>query len=699
MKTLLKWIIGIVVTLLIIVGGGIYALSTERVQQWLYSKGVDILQETLGTRVKVDKIAISFSKGGVALYGLEVDDHKDVTMLKVDTMEAMVDLTRIFERKVEIERIYLHGATGVFYKERPDTAANYQFALDVIKSLSHKDDKDKEKEEKKDNTPLALDLKLLSLQRTSFKWDVRSLPHKVYKFDGKKQLDTNHLSVVVDNVRISGHLGDDLPQNITIKKLKAREEHSQTVVAFDMLDLALGSETSLKSEIENLSGTFQGWSFTIDNIDFSSIPFKEEGEKVTFDFSQPIEAMVKEINVKTGSTTVNVPKVPMKITFKQAPSQKVPGKMVMKPRLAFSPSSLSARVICRDFARYRVPPLRNFTTPLLVNADFDGELDNLNIRNIHVTDESRKRLDLRAEGVMKDITVKKKFKFHFRKIHMKAHGGIKEQLVGHFAKTTDLKMQEQMRKLGDIDYDGYMNIYKTDQDFHGTLRSKFGNLRFDFNIHGTPGGMVDGRTRYIRTMQGTMSTKNFKFGEVMEVKEIGTASFEAKFKFDITGKKTQKALRLNRGKLPIGNVEANITEAHLLNNSLIIHKAYMGFESDGSTASGSAMWIKKLFNIGMDFLYHQTDKEQYYTYKTYFTKHDKKDPHEWTQEEKEKAKAKSAMRTEKLAAKEAKKAEKAQRKAEKQAAKEAKKAEKEAAKSAAANDTTKQKKKKKFLFF
>ncbi|MBO7051957.1 MAG: hypothetical protein J6W24_04765, partial [Prevotella sp.] len=188
MKTLLKWIGGVFVALLIVLGGGIYALSTDKVQQWLYAKGVAMLQETLGTRVKVDKIAISFSKGGVALYGLEIDDRKNITMLKVDTLEAMVDLTRIFDRQVEIERVYLHGASGVFYKEHKDTAANYQFALDVIKSLSHKEDKDKEEEKKKDKTPLSLDLKLLSLQRTYVQWDVKSLPHKVNKFDGKPKL-------------------------------------------------------------------------------------------------------------------------------------------------------------------------------------------------------------------------------------------------------------------------------------------------------------------------------------------------------------------------------------------------------------------------------------------------------------------------------------------------------------------------------
>ena len=154
MKTFLKWICGIFVVLLMIVGGGMYALSTDRVKQWLYAKGVELLQETLGTRVKVDKITVSFSKGGIALYGLEIDDRKDTTMLKVDTLEAMVDLTRIFERKVEIERVYLHGATGTFYKERKDSAANYQFALDIIKELSRKEKKDKDKEEKKNKTPL-----------------------------------------------------------------------------------------------------------------------------------------------------------------------------------------------------------------------------------------------------------------------------------------------------------------------------------------------------------------------------------------------------------------------------------------------------------------------------------------------------------------------------------------------------------------
>jgi hypothetical protein len=43
MKTIFKWIIGILVALLVIVGGVIYALSTDKVQQWLYAQGVDVL--------------------------------------------------------------------------------------------------------------------------------------------------------------------------------------------------------------------------------------------------------------------------------------------------------------------------------------------------------------------------------------------------------------------------------------------------------------------------------------------------------------------------------------------------------------------------------------------------------------------------------------------------------------------------------
>ena len=692
MKTLLKWIGGIVIALLILLGGGIYALSTDRVQQWLYAKGIAMLQETLGTRVKVDKIAISFSKGGLAFYGLEIDDRKDVTMLKVDTLEAMVDLTEIFERKVEIERVYLHGATGIFYKERKDTAANYQFALDVIKELSKKDDKDKPKEEeKKDKTPLSLDLKLLSLQRTYVQWDVKSLPHKVNKFDGKPKLDGNHMHLKLDNVKIRGKLDGNMPQKLSVTDLKAKEELSNTAASLESLKLSMKGDTCMEATIEKLHGEFIYWKFDVKESEAITIHLTEKDGKKAFDIARPIKIELNDINATRATTTAKIPKLVGTLTIVDTKTDS--GTIKKKPVITLSKTPISARVILKDLAIYKARALRNFTTPLNLTASVDGALDNLNLRNIHVTTDGG-RLNLTAEGKMLDITKKKQFKFHIRNVNLSARGGIKEQLVNHFSKQVNLKMQNQMRALGDVQYKGNLNIYRWSQDFHGVLLTKFGNIKFDFNLNA--------KTRY---MNGTASAKDFEVGKVMQVKQVGKVSFSAKYNFDIASKKWAKKLGRVRGKLPRGTASGTISDIKLLNEKLTIHQVKIAMESDGFTANGSTLWVKKLFNIGMDFIYHQTENDLYYNYKTYTTRDDNLVVRKWTQQEIEQARAYAAKYEEKDAAKKAKQAEKAQRKAEKQAAKDAKKAEKaqrkaekQAAKEAAANDTTKTKKKKKFWF-
>ena len=704
MKTFLKWICGIFVVLLMIVGGGMYALSTERVKQWLYAKGVELLQETLGTRVKVDKITVSFSKGGIALYGLEIDDRKDTTMLKVDTLEAMVDLTRIFERKVEIERVYLHGATGTFYKERKDSAANYQFALDIIKELSRKEKKDKDKEEKKNKTPLSLDLKLLSLQRTYVLWDVKSLPHKRNKFDNTKKLDGNHMHIKVDNVQIRGKLDGNLPQKLSITDLKAKEVLSNTTAGFEELTLKAKDDMSMEANIEKLHAYFLYWNFEVKEVGPIILPLTMKDGKKTFDLTKPIGLELNDIKGTLANTVASIPKLTGSLKIVEVKTDS--GTIKKKPVIKIDKTPLTARVILKDLARYKARALRNFTTPLNLTVNAEGELDNLSLHNVRVTNDD-KRLTLTAEGKMIDITKKQQFKFHFRNVKLSARNGIKEQLVNHFAKTVNLKMQRQMRMLGNIHYHGHLNIYRWRQDFHGTVLTKFGNLNLNFNLNG--------KTRY---MDGIVNTKNFEVGKVMNIKQVGKVSFETKFHIDIAGKKAAKKLGRVKGKLPRGVFNGTITEAHLLNDNIIIHKATIGFKSDGFTATGNALWIKSLFNIGIDFLYHQTATEQYYTYRSFITRDDKREFREWTAADIEKAKIETERYEKKLAAKkakkadkEARKAEKAKAKAEKQAAKEAAKAEKQAAKEAAkaekkaakeaakaaeANDTTKKKKKKRF---
>ena len=139
MKYLLIVPLGLLLIMILMIGGVALFLSTESGQQWLYDKGLQTLQETLHTRVAVERIRIHLFKGEIELDKLQVDDRQGVQMLSVDTLQARLDLRHIFQREIGLRNIRMSNATAVLYKERPDTAANYQFVIDEMRA--HKKNK------------------------------------------------------------------------------------------------------------------------------------------------------------------------------------------------------------------------------------------------------------------------------------------------------------------------------------------------------------------------------------------------------------------------------------------------------------------------------------------------------------------------------------------------------------------------------
>ena len=167
------------------------ALSTDVGQQILYEYTFRTLQNTLNTRLVVKEVKADIIRGRVMLHGFELDDRAGVTMLKVDSVGTQLGLNKIFDREITIRGLYMKGASMFLYKNRPDSAANYQFVLDALKAKSAKDKKKKAKKKKKEPFfHISADMAKLLIQRTNFRMDILSAPRK-----GKDTLDPNHIDI------------------------------------------------------------------------------------------------------------------------------------------------------------------------------------------------------------------------------------------------------------------------------------------------------------------------------------------------------------------------------------------------------------------------------------------------------------------------------------------------------------------------
>lgn len=124
--------------------------------------------------------------------------------------------------------------------------------------------------------------------------------------------------------------------------------------------------------------------------------------------------------------------------------------------------------------------------------------------------------------------------------------------------------------------------YTTDIDFH-----------FD----------IDERNKYL---SGTASTDSLQLGRIMDMKELGRIACRAAFRFDISKPRTAQMRRVRGGKLPIGNVEAQVSECHY--KLLSMHHLSATIDSDGAEATGRVVEQGKLVDLACNFSFTDTDQ-------------------------------------------------------------------------------------------
>lgn len=313
------------------------------------------------------------------------------------------------------------------------------------------------------------------------------------------------------------------------------------------------------------------------------------------DLSSGLNVEQLQTNAHISKESINVGGVLLKMKNSEVRMEKF--TIDLKKKTIDTPFTLKANVLLQDIAQPFAPALSHFTTPLLLTTDVSGPLRCLNVENIDVRTPD-KHLHLTAHGQLDGLFARKEgLNLQFRDIDMTASHNMKEQIVMHFAKKMRLKMIRQMKAVGNIRFQGSVDVLYKREIIAGKLTTRYGYVKTRFTI--------DGFRRY---MTGYLTTPSLDMGKLMNIPHLGPIKCKIDFDFNISRKTPRPVTALPNGRLPMGTVRVKVYNANY--NTLNIKEVDLQVKSDGSTASGT-LWIPgRLKNMSARVNYVQTDKEQ-----------------------------------------------------------------------------------------
>ena len=259
-------------------------------------------------------------------------------------------------------------------------------------------------------------------------------------------------------------------------------------------------------------------------------------------------------------------------------------------KLHYTADSIYVRTFLKDIARPFAPVLRNFSIPLNVRVGLDGTPQSIVLRGIHVnTDDNL--LMINSTGVLRNLKGRD-FKLHFEVHDMVARPGIKDKIILQFPGKKH--MLYQLYALGVVKYHGSFDILWRKQQFRGLLNTEKGNIDFEFQL--------DGNTKYL---SGRASTDSLELGDLFKLKKIHDVAASATFNVDISKPRTAEIRKKKGGKLPIGEVTADISRIGYKN--IHLKNIFADIESDGAVAEGTVTMKGSLTDLMLEFYFTDTE--------------------------------------------------------------------------------------------
>ena len=571
--------------------------NSSFVQDKLISLATDALSKELKTEVKIDRIKLNLLNMSAGIEGIKLKDQQQRDMLKVHRVWGRMGLLgllkgEILMRKCEVDSI------DVLLIKPDDGPANYQFLLD-----SNKKDKRHPKDSTK-HSGLKFDIKDAVVKGIHVKYNDKdyNLAQAYYNhWRGKHTITVHHLQADwqkqtkkalvnwhVDSGTLTASISDNEKgkARIDIKGLELKSDcdlprrnfgkphHG----AFDdrhfnlQADLGIDVLNTDKDSVV-LKLTNGCVKDTIGGIDLTELKSDITicGKRLIFS-----NAVVQQV-----TTRLDIPKAEFLLPDKKKGTS-----------LSFHADSVKGRVMLKDISQPFAPVLRKFSIPLNLSVDVSGTNEGLLFKDIQVgTDD--KKLTISAMGMLRNLREARKLALHFEVYEMKAKPGIKHKIINQF--TVKKYMMTQIYAMGLIRYAGSFDILWKKQQFRGLLNTEKGDVHFNFEL--------DGVNKYVT---GNVSTDSLKLGELFQLEKIGNIDCSASFKIDISKSRTGVMRKQKGGKLPMGEVKADIRKIGY--RGINMKNIVADIQSDGAIANGDVTLMGNLTDLVLQFSFTNTDE-------------------------------------------------------------------------------------------
>ena len=697
-KKLLKIVGGILAAVVILLGAALVVLNNKSFQQKVLEMAVEELQKKLETRVEIDSISINMFNLDVNLYGIMIEDREKREMLKVQKIAADIELLKLLQNKIVIEKAELIGAEALLLKPSKEEPANYQFVIEAFKKPK---DKDKEKKKEKKENPkgkLELDVSDLLLKDIHVKHNELDIHLQQAKYHNGwisgQTAEIESVTLVCDTTFKEGLK----PFSASLGRLTVKGDFEKQIAKLDIYNAEYHWQSLWKKRnimVDNLAsvghltvntdkGRFSATAKQAHYKNDNHLPRKNTGKPkrgffdakhldVIADFHVVLDSISKngitghlnEFTAKDSITGIDVRKLQAQFKYEKDKielrdiilQQKstvlniTSGAIVLPSKkegreFSYSTGVITGTAYLKDISRMFAPVLKNFTMPLNLSLTMKGTNNSISFRNVKVSSNDKK-LQLAATGGITDLKDKYKLHVRFDVSNMTAKTGIAEKIINQFA--TKKLMMNQLNNLGDINYTGSFDVLYKKEIFRGLLKTAAGNLNFEFAL--------DELNKYVN---GNVSSKKIELGKIMNIKEMGPMDASADFTVDISKPRTAKMRKAKGGKLPIGFFNAKVNDVSYL--GIHIRNLTATLNSDGAVATGEVYQSGRIRDLYFSFSFTDTDQMQ----KMKVTKSGLKFHKETEEYKAQKAERKQQKKLEKETKKAQKEKEKEQKKLEKE---------------------------------
>lgn len=649
---------------------GVALLNTSYVQQKLLRRATAMLTEKLETKVEIDSLTVGLFSDDIRLIGLRVDDRQQRRLLQIGSLGVDVELWSLLHNELNVNEVSVRGIRANLYKASPDEPANYQFVLDAFKKDKQAaDDKQTADDKAATKKKLAVNLKSANISDAQVTYNGNAFSFESLKYregwSGKRSATLSGLKAAWSHIVKKRHqLVDD---SLSVDVIRYEEEDDQHLLSIDSLRFLTDNHRPRRNAGKPKRGFFDEGHLNvvaclkarIDHVDKDSV----HGVLTAGDVNDRGSGLhVRDLRCQVGSragrlslTDVTVGLANTSLTIKSAELQ-LPSKKQGRP-LRFSTSTINGKVLLKDIARPFAPVLGKFNIPLQLSVKFSGSDSMLSFRNVKVNTADRS-LNIHANGDISGLKDKHQLKVHFNVSQMLTDGHTAERIINQFA--VKKFMMKQLHALGTIRYVGSFDVLWHREQFRGRLHTKPGFLNFNL--------MLNEDTKYLN---GHVQTTGFELGQAMDMPGLGAITCQADFRFDYSKPRTAKMRRVKGGKLPIGEIDAQVDEASYKKIKARNVEAHL--TSDGAVAEGNITVKGKRVDLLCSFSFTNTNE----------MKNTKIKPgirfHKMSDEDKAKRDDQRAQKkAERAERKEQKKAERAERKAQKEAERAERKVQKEA---------------------